>query len=337
MKTAVIGLQYGDEGKGRVVGYFSKDYDWSIRFNGGGNAGHTVYGDDGRKFKLHQIPSGSVYGKKLALDTGMVLNLDTLSEEIEMLEEAGLKPDIYVSENVHLITQDHLNDDASGSGIGSTKRGIAYVYADRAKRKGVRVSRSLMSLSNCSKDMKCHDKIFFGRHNHKLKRYRGLPPIAKHESAIFEGAQGIMLDVDYGDYPYVTSSSVIPSMAHKIDKTIGVMKAYTTRVGDGPPWNEDIEELRIRGNEFGTTTGRPRRCHWNDIDQLAYAFSIVQPDEVVVTKLDILDGMDDIGVYKNNEFIKIGCLDSYKYFLLNTFPQIKWFSESPSGDLIKVR
>lgn len=335
MRTAVLGLQYGDEGKGRVVGYFSKDYDWVVRFNGGGNAGHTVFNDDGIEFKLHHIPCGAVFGKKVALDTGMVINMQTLEEEVAMLKVAGIKPDIYISENVHLITEDHIMQDSQGSGIGSTKRGIAYVYSDRVLRKGVRIGSR--------KDSEHSSKVIYGDRGVSYRTYRGLPPIAEHEDAIFEGAQGIMLDVDYGAYPYVTSSSLIPSIAHKIENTIGVMKAYCTRVGDGPPYsvdtpyNEDIEELRERGKEYGTTTGRPRRCRWNDLDQLAYAFSIVQPDEVVVTKLDVLDGMDNIGVYKNREFIKIGTLDNYKQFLLDTFPQIKWFSESPMGDLIKVR
>jgi len=324
MKTAVVGLQYGDEGKGRVVGYFSKDYDWAVRFNGGGNAGHTVYDENGTKFKLHHIPCGAVFGKKVALDTGMVINMETLESEIDTLREAGINPDIYISENVHLITSEHLTADSKGSGIGSTKRGIAYVYADRSLRKGVRV------------DAGVYDNVVMGKKGVTYRPYRGLPPIALHESAIFEGAQGIMLDVDYGAYPYVTSSSIMPSSAHRINKFIGVIKAYTSRVGDGPPHTPDMEEIRKAGDEFGTTTGRPRRCTWNDIDQIAYALSVVQPDEVVVTKLDVLKDVD-IAVYKKGELYKIGSLDSYKDFLASTFKQIKWFSESPDGDLIKVR
>jgi adenylosuccinate synthase len=145
-----------------------------------------------------------------------------------------------------------------------------------------------------------------------------------------------MLDIDYGCYPYVTSSSVMPSSVHRIDKFIGVMKAYSTRVGDGPPYHPDIPEIREKGNEFGTTTGRQRKCTWNDLNDLDYAISIVQPDEIVVTKLDILKDME-ICVYKNGSLIKIGNLDTYKQFLLDSYPQIKWFSESPGCELIKVR
>lgn len=328
MKTAVLGLQYGDEGKGRVVGYFSKQYDWAVRFNGGGNAGHTVYDEQGRKFKLHHIPCGAVFGKKVALDTGMVINMETLEEEIATLKAAGIESDIHISENVHLIQHKHLEDDAQGSGIGSTKRGIAYVYADRSLRKGIRASEVLR------KETK---GLVMGKRGVVFTPYRGLPPIKPGESAIYEGAQGIMLDVDYGCYPYVTSSNLLPNMAHKIEKTIGVMKAYVTRVGDGPPYDEDMPEIRERGQEYGTTTGRPRNCYWNDLDQLEYAISIVQPDEIVVTKLDILGGMDSICVYKDHKPIKIGNLDDYKQFLVDTFPQVKWFSESPDGDMTKAR
>jgi len=325
MKTAIVGLQYGDEGKGRAVGHFSKDVDWVVRFNGGGNAGHTVYDDDGREFKLHHVPCGAVFGKKVALDSGMVINLATLEDEISTLRGAGIEPDIYISENVHLITPEHLSSDANGSNIGSTKRGIAYVYADRSLRKGIRIGDGDFSgVVNATKGWL------------KYTSYKGLPPIRKDESAIFEGAQGIMLDVDYGDYPYVTSSSMMPSSAHRVDRFIGVMKAYTTRVGDGPPYHEDMVDIRVAGKEFGTTTGRPRNCTWNDLDQIAYALSIVQPDEIVVTKMDILKDMDNISVYKKNELYVIGNLDSYKDFLVSTFPQIKWFSEAPDGDLIKV-
>jgi len=316
MKKAVIGLTWGDEGKARVVGHFVRDAEWSVRWNGGGNAGHTVYDAAGRIHKLHYVSAGAVFGKKVALDTGMVVNLQDLRTELDNL---GQTVDLYISENVNIIQPEHLTKDLNGSKIGSTKKGIAYVYSDRALRKGKRVTPAVLD-----------------EYGIRATVYRGLPPIAPDEDALFEGAQGIQLDVDYGDYPYVTSSSVMPSSAHRIDRFMGVMKAYTTRVGDGPPYHPDLEHLRQAGGEYGTTTGRPRRCSWNDMDQLNYAFSVVRPDEVVVTKLDILKDMDDICVYRNNELYVVGNLDDYKSFLLETFPQIKYFSESPDGDLIDV-
>lgn len=317
MKMVILDAQFGDTGKARVVGYFTKDAHWTIRFNGGGNAGHTIFDNDGKEHKLHYLSAGAVLGKKVAIDSGAVVNLKSLKDE---LIKVNRPVDLYISENVHMITEEHILQDANGSGVGSTKKGIAYVYADRALRKGKRVTQADLDEYDISATL-----------------YRGLPPILKNESAIFEGAQGLMLDLDYGDYPYVTSSSIMPSMAHRIDKTIGIFKAYTSRVGDGPPYHPDIEELRVAGNEFGTTTGRPRKCTWNDMDQLEYALSIIQPDEIVVTKLDILREFGDkICVYRNNELFSIGNLDSYKNFLLENFPKIKYFSESPFGDLIKV-
>jgi len=316
MKTAIICLQFGDSGKGRVSGYFVKDAEWSIKFNGGGNSGHSVFDDDGNMHKFHHLTAGAAFGKKVAIDTGSVVDLNTLKQE---LDAVGRDVDLYISENVHMIQPEHLKKDAQGSGIGSTRRGIAYAYADAALRNGKRVTKEDLA-----------------KHGIKATVYRGLPPIASHEDSIWEGAQGLMLCTSYGNYPYVTSSSIMPSSVHRIDKFIGVMKAYCTRVGSGPPYSPDIEELRIAGDEFGTTTGRPRKCHWNDLDQLRYAFSIVQPDEVVVTKLDILENTPDIKVYDGGALKTIGNLDSYKNFLLETFPQIKYFSESPHGDLIEV-
>lgn len=325
MNGVVIGLQYGDEGKGRVSAYFLKDYDWSVRFNGGPNAGHTVYDNNGVKHKLHHLPGGAALGKKVALHAGMVINPDTFIEECEKLD---WRFPLFMSKDIHLITSEHVESDSNGSGIGSTKRGIAYVYGDRALRKGKRVQ---------------DDKEFWNKIGEKSRQtytcmYSGMPPMEPGETALLEGAQGIMLDVDYGDYPYVTSSSMMPSIAHKVTRTIGVMKAYVSRVGGGPPYHSDIEELRVAGDEYGTTTGRPRKCTWVDLGQMAYAMSVVQPDEVVVTKLDVLNNLDTaICVYRNKELYSIGNLDSYKNFLLDTFPQIKWFSESPKGDLIEVR
>lgn len=312
MNTLIVGLQYGDEGKGRVSGYFAKNHDWSVRFNGGPNAGHTVW-HNGVKYALHHLPAGAVMGKKIALDTGMVINLEELIEECKV---AGISlNDLYISENVHLIQPDHIQRDSQGSGVGSTKKGIAYVYGDRAMRKGVRA------------------KDYTG---HTLTTYRGLPPFGPDESVLYEGAQALMLDVDYGHYPYVSSSSMLPTIAHKIDERVGVMKAYTTRVGDGPPNLPDIEWLREAGNEYGVTTGRPRRCTWLVMDELEYAMSLLQPTAIAVTKLDVLEDQKEICVWENNELRTIGNLSMFKDFLIDRFPQIKYFSESPKGDLIEV-
>lgn len=314
MNSLTIGLQYGDEGKGRVSACFADEHDWYIRFNGGPNAGHTVYVED-KKYALHHLPAGTVLGKKVALDAGMVIDINKLIKECNLL---GITlSDLHMSERVHLIGGEHREQDSNGSGIGSTKSGIAYAYADKVLRKGKR-----------AKDYSSFDM---------LNLYPGLPPhVELGESAMYEGAQGVMLDVDYGCYPYVTSSSVFPSAVHKIDRRIGVMKAYTSRVGDGPPDVPDVPELRKNGHEFGTTTGRPRRCTWLLLEELEYAIDIAQPDEIVVTKLDVLEGME-IGVWKDkNTLMSFNSLDNYKEFLTTVFPKIKYFSESPKGDLIEV-
>lgn len=312
MHSLVVGLQYGDEGKGRVSAHFVKDYDWNVRFNGGPNAGHTVY-HKGKKYALHHLPAGAVMGKKVALDAGMVINFKQLSEECKSV---GMQvKDLFISENAHLISNDHVEQDSNGSGIGSTKRGISYAYSDKALRKGVRF-----------KDYKSFDVI---------KTYRGLPPVPNCEHALYESAQGIMLDIDYGHYPYVTSSSVLPSVAHNISWRIGVLKAYTSRVGDGPPNFPEVPELAKIGDEYGTTTGRPRKCYWLIADEVEYAMSILRPDEVVVTKLDVLQDVD-IHIWEHGVLHRIGDLDAYKQFLVSRWPQIKYFSESPDGDLIEV-
>lgn len=312
--TLIVGLQYGDEGKGRVSEFYGRDADWFIRFNGGPNAGHTVY-HNGKKFALHHLPAGAVTGKKIALDTGMVINYFKLDRE---LQKTGLTlNDLYINKNVHMIFDKHEEADSNGSGIGSTKSGIGPVYADRALRKGKRA-----------------EDFFVGALSTNL--YSGLPPVADDENAIYEGAQGVMLDVDYGHYPYVTSSSVFPSIVHDIDKRVGVFKAYTSRVGDGPPNLPEVPGLSERGDEFGTTTGRRRKSYWLIADEVDYAISLLDPDEIVVTKLDILEGMDIKVAYSDGAVKSIGDLDNYKNYLIERFPNIKYFSESPDGDLIKV-
>ena len=319
MNTLIYGLQYGDEGKGRVSAFFSKTYDWSVRFNGGPNAGHTVW-HEGVQYKLNHLPAGIVLNKKVALDAGMVIDFPKLYKEYIKFSN---KPCLYISEKAHIITGEHLKADENGSDIGSTKRGIAYVYRDKVLRKGLRVKEALEKNPEALQMM-------------NIETYDGLPPIADGESAIYESAQGVMLDVDYGCYPFVTSSTVFPSIIHNISNKIGVLKAYTSRVGDGPPNYPDIPELRKLGQEFGTTTGRPRRCTWLVLDEVEYALKISKPDSIVVTKLDILKDMPDIKIWDSGKEVTIGNLDTYKDFLLSKFPQIKYFSESADGDLKRV-
>lgn len=316
MNMLVVGLQYGDEGKGRVSHVFSKEHEWCVRFNGGPNAGHTVF-NNGIIHKLHHLPAGSVLGKKVALDSGMVINLPRLLEECS---KNGVDPSsLWVSKNVHLIQEEHeAQDSLTASNFGSTKKGIAPVYASRALKNGIRVGDTKPDVPS-----------------HPFKVYSGLVPVQTGESVLFESAQGVMLDVDYGHYPWVTSSSVFPSSLYQIHTKIGVMKAYTSRVGEGPPYLPEVEGLSEKGQEVGTTTGRRRKCYWLIEDEIKYAISVFRPTEIVVTKLDILRDME-IKIWRSNSMVSIGNLDSYKDYLLSTFPSIFHFSESPDGDLISV-
>jgi len=310
MNTLIVGLQYGDEGKGRVSEYYARTHDWCVRFNGGPNAGHTVYDSEGKKHAFHHLPAGIVHDRAIALDAGMVIDPEILTAELAKL---NFKPDLYISEAAHIISNGHKQQDVDGSGIGTTKRGIAYVYADKALRKGER----------------------WGNRNIGNFTYTGLVPAGKDEDILFESAQGLMLDIDYGRYPYVTSSNVMPSSAYQIDHKVGVMKAYTSRVGDGPPYIGEIKHLTQKGQEYGTTTGRPRKCFWVDIDELDYSISIVRPNEIVVTKLDILEG-EDICIVEHGEIVKIGPLNTYIDFLISKYPQITKLSFAPQGNFKEI-
>ena len=318
MKLLVAGLQFGDEAKGKCSAHFCQEIDakWSVKFNGANNAGHTVYGPDGKQHKFHYLTAGCLYGAKTVIDAGVALNLEAFKKEIE---EVGIPIDLYISENVHLILPDHLEADKEGSKLGTTKKGVMYAYADRALRRGIRVTRPWLDEYEIDATI-----------------YRGLPPIPWWENAVYESSQAIMLDVDYGDYPFVTSSSIMPSMVHKIHTTIGVLKAYTTRVGDGPPFYEEVPGLSEKGAEYGVTTGRRRKSYWNDIDQLDYAISVVQPDEMVMTKIDILKDMSEIFVWKGGEKILIGNYDTYLNYMLERYPRITYLSDNPQGELIRL-
>ncbi|MFC2174523.1 adenylosuccinate synthetase [archaeon] len=298
--TVIVGTQWGDEGKGKVVDYYSKGVDAVARFQGGNNAGHTVI-VDGKKYVLHFIPSGAVRGLKCVLGNGMVIEPRVLLEEIGMLQGLGIEPDLLIDHKAHVITQKQLDRDAKDSKIGTTKKGIGPCYEDKAARTGIRV-------------MDLFDKETVGEEYYeagqKLKKYIGDASLAMSEmnKVLIEGAQGTMLDIDYGTYPFVTSSHTVAGSAciglgigpGVIEKVIGITKAYTTRVGNGPFPTEledtDGKSLRERGKEFGATTGRPRRCGWFDSLVVKYAVRVNGINELVLTKLDILDGFEKVKV-----------------------------------------
>lgn len=344
----VVGMQWGDEAKGKIVDLLSEQADIVARFQGGPNAGHTVViGED--RFVLHHIPSGILRENKICvIGNGVIVDLPELTQEIKQLRDEGVKIDqnLVVSEGVHLIMPYHkLLDGACEKlrgklKIGTTKRGIGPTYADKVAYKGIRVG-DLMDEKIFAEKLKFNlkEKNFLFQHFFNLDelkfeeiyeefihlRARTKPyvrdtrvlfkeAIKKGKNILLEGAQGTMLDVDHGTYPYVTASnssvggvgSGLGIPPQHIDVVIGVAKAYTTRVGEGPLPTEQKGEigeiLKERGNEFGSTTGRPRRCGWLDLAVLKHSCWVNGVDHLAVTKLDVLDSLKEIRVCTDYEF-----------------------------------
>jgi len=335
----IVGAQWGDEGKGKVVDLIAEQADAVIRFQGGNNAGHTIV-RDGETFKFHLVPSGILYpGKTCVIGNGVVVDPRVLTEEIEGLRRRGVDlSGLRISANAHLIMPYHLLLDHAGEAklgkreIGTTKRGIGPCYADKAARLGIRVQDLLdekilkqkiaaaiepkrQSLREFVKDPRLdlhtmtEDYLALG---HRLERHiADTPPIAwkaldDDRLVVFEGAQGTLLDIDHGTYPFVTSSNPVAGSAcvgagvgpTAIDEVWGITKAYCTRVGAGPFPSELHDETGRRiqdaGHEFGTTTGRARRCGWIDLVALRYAVRVNGLTGIVVTKLDVLTGIDPV-------------------------------------------
>lgn len=335
--TAILGLQWGDEGKGKLVDSISAQHDLCVRFQGGGNAGHTVY-PEGGKIVLHHLPTGVLHKDCInVMAQGMVMDPFKLLEEIAEVEGRGLKLDgrLFISDRIAITTPLHLTLDVSreagaeANRVGTTKRGIGPTYADRYDRIGVRMIDLLdeaalrealqraVNVRDCQTagdapnvDSMLKPLLEVGA---KLKKYVAdtslLLAEAMHEDKriLFEGAQGAMLDVVQGTYPYVTSSYTtaagIPTgvgLALKVEKVIGVTKAYCTRVGDGPFPTELTDatgdKLREAGGEYGATTGRPRRCGWIDLFALRYVCKISGITHLAMTKLDVLSGFEELQV-----------------------------------------
>jgi adenylosuccinate synthase len=340
MVDVILGLQWGDEGKGKIVDFFAKDYDLIARFQGGPNAGHTLYVND-KKVVLHQIPSGIFHEEKINLiGSGVVLDAVTLRKECAAVASFGVdyKKNLFISERTHLILPTHRAlDKASETSkgldkIGSTLKGIGPTYMDKTGRNGLRVGdlldknftsqyiklrlkhQRLLDNFNFQEDITAWEEEFFEALEflREFKIVNGEyfinDKIAAGKRVLAEGAQGSMLDVDFGTFPFVTSSSTISAgvcsglgiAPQKIKEVIGITKAYCTRVGSGPFPTELTDEtgdfLRNAGNEFGSTTGRPRRCGWIDLVALQFACMINGVTQIVMTKADILDGLDTLNV-----------------------------------------
>ena len=336
MATAILGMQWGDEGKGKITHLLAREADMVVRYNGGPNAGHTVI-DRGEKFGIHLLPMGCFYrDARCVLASGMVIDIPVLREEYGLIaNHLKWEPEIVIAENAHVILPYHrLLEELEGGGvrIGTTRRGIGPAYRDKVARVGIRAgdllhpvrlrkklaqkismlkrawpdSPEISSLSTdlLAKDLLASAEPFLG----SIKN--AIPIIAqalnRGENVLFEGAQGALLDLDFGTYPFVTSSSTtfmglgnaIGIPFPRIDCRVGVMKAYTTRVGRGPFPTRITDKLgnflQQAGNEFGVTTGRPRDCGWLDLVALKHAVALNDPTTLAITKLDVLSGLDEI-------------------------------------------
>ncbi|NIP29057.1 MAG: adenylosuccinate synthase [Candidatus Dadabacteria bacterium] len=356
--VVVVGTQWGDEGKGRIVDLIAEKVDIVVRYQGGNNAGHTIV-TDGKSIVLHHLPSGIIREGKLSLiGNGVVVDPKIFLEEVSALQKAGYSvgpSNLKISDKVHVIMPYHKKIDISrekllgNKKIGTTGRGIGPVYEDKYARRGIKISdiiepdslynrlkavlneRNLYLTKVLESDALEFDEIY----NEYIEYGKILKPfvcdvskllyesIGSNKDILFEGAQGTLLDVDFGTYPYVTSSNAGSGGVFvgtginpkSIDYIVGVTKAYTTRVGEGPfPTEEsgDLEErLRVEGGEYGATTGRSRRCGWLDIVALNYSARINGISAFALTKLDVLSGFKTIKI-----------CTSYKYNgnILNEFP-----------------
>jgi len=336
----IVGTQWGDEGKGKVTDFLAEKADCVVRYNGGSNTGHTVV-VGGKKFEFHLIPSGVVRGRKSYIGNGLVLDPEVLFKEIENLERAGIDPDLHISDRAHITFDfhraiDELEEEFKGElRAGTTKRGVGPTYSDKAARFGIRVIDLLDKESlegkldillrlkqgvmtqvyhgkaNLNKKEILEKYLAFGR---RISRYvcdvsiEVNKALDEGKTVIFEGAQGTLLDIDHGVYPFGTSSNATAGGActgvgvspTKIDKVIGVTKAYLSRVGTGPVPTELKDEIgeriRDKGGEYGTTTGRPRRCGWFDAVPVKYSIRVNGITSLAVTKLDVLSGIDPIKI-----------------------------------------
>lgn len=340
MVDVILGLQWGDEGKGKIVDYFASRYDLVARFQGGPNAGHTLYVQD-KKVVLHQIPSGVFHpGTMNLIGNGVVLDPVTLKRECDTVASFGidLRQNLFIAERTHLILPTHRALDkaaemAKGNQkIGSTLKGIGPAYMDKTGRNGLRVGdlldknfttsyiklrlkhQRLLDNYNFQEDITAWEEEFFEaveflkQLNIVSGEYYINDFIRKGKKVLAEGAQGSMLDIDFGTFPFVTSSNTVSAgvcsglgvAPGHIREVIGVTKAYCTRVGGGPfPTeldDETGEKLRDKGNEYGATTGRPRRCGWIDLVALDYACMINGVTKLVMTKADVLDDFPDLKV-----------------------------------------
>ena len=328
----IVDLQAGDTGKGKVAHAIAKDYDMVLRYNGGANAGHTVY-HNGQKIVTHQVPIGVLFGIPSYIGLGCVVNIAKLVEEIRMLQSHGINTEglVFVDKRAHVVTDEHLIEDSLDLKIGTTRQGIGPAYRDKYARKGKRIGdidvTSIIDFRVCD----IYEILFHGK---------------KDLRVLCEGAQGFQIDIDWGDYPYVTSSHCTVGSAilngippQRIADVIGVMKAYETysgfkkfnNIGD----QKILDKIQELGAEFGATTGRKRQVRWLDMDGVIKAININGVTELIINKADILE---QAGVFKyvyNETLHEVSSLEEFQkainsIIMDNDGPHIKW-SMTPNG------
>lgn len=321
----IVDLQQGDCGKGAVSNYLisNGDYTHVVRYNGSNNAGHSIYLNN-KKIVTHSIPAGVLHGVKSVIGFGCVLNVDHFFNELKILQESGINTNnlIKIAKNTHIITSDHLEEDASDEKIGTTKRGNGPAYRDKYDRKGIRAFE-IKELEPYLIDIY---EEFYNEKECKI---------------LFEGAQGFYLDIDWGDYPYVTSSHCTVGSAimngvppQKVRKVFGVAKIYETYVGakNFEPNDPIFEQIRKLGNEYGSTTGRPRQCNFLNLNKLIKAIKINGVTDLVIRKVDILEKLNALVIKHNNNILIFDNLQKMKNYIavsLGEIGQIYW-AEDPS-------
>ena len=330
----VVGLRYGDEGKGKIVAALcaAEDYDFCVRYNGGPNAGHTIY-KDGKKIVTHSIPTGVAYGIHSYIGPGCVVNPDGFLKELQDLQEALPEYDvaslIKISPEAHIITEELIEEDKREDRIGSTGQGIAPTYAAKMKRTGRRASESSL-----------------------LQPFLGHLRFTPYDNkrGLFEGAQGFELDPDLGQYPYVTSSSGLPGNIGNVvpitslDQVIGVAKVYDTYVGNNPSFeaiaDPVFEKIRELGKEYGATTGRPRKIQWLDLPRLFDSVLMSGATTVYINKIDILREVDvwKLSFASEGDFEPVECVDEaeFRWRIKDYLSVLPWtveliFSGDPNG------
>ena len=365
MVDIVIGMQFGDEGKGKIVDYLADNYDVIARFGGGDNAGHTLY-KDGEKIVLHNIPSGILNSDKInIIGNGCVINPISFMKEVKELESKGIdvRSNLVISDKAHVITPIHIewdrfNESQRSDKIGTTMKGIGPCYTDKVSRKGLMVKDVIRSDFN-SWGVKMNNQIGLPFDVPSLTEFYKAIEFLKQfqireteilinelldygKKVLAEGAQAFGLDIDFGTYPYVTSS--VTSVAgvcqglgvspKRIGKIYGVIKAYTTRVGNGPfdteLFDEDGNKMCQIGNEFGSTTGRKRRCGWLNLDEVKRAVTICGVDELIMTKVDVLNGFERVSILINGELLDLPGWDSSVSIHLSEFiSKVSEYVKSP--------